>query len=325
MVLGRPDSTERWIGAEKRTAGTMDIKIRSLLDSAEFWEKAGYIAAAVVVIGIVLESIELVRYIREKKIGEKKFELLGVGILLLGLIGEVVSQVQSNNRNGLVIGVLNERASKANKAANDAAKAAAELGVTVDNVQGFVRSKEAAADSQLAALKAFVAADEARNAAVIAQLEKSRDKLGKARSEAEAAAERAERAARTVAGRTITPEQRAALVAFWHDGPKGPINVGAKLFDEEAEQFAKQLADVLNAAGFQATVVRGPFSFGLPGQWILARDLRKWQTGPSYVGFIQRGLSAVLHLDFEGNQMDATFSESWGEVGIAIGARKLLQ
>src|SRR5690348_13968776 len=103
----------------------MDIEIKSLLDSAEFWEKAGYVAAAVVVIGIAIESVELIRYIHEKRIGEKKFELLGLGILILGLIGEVVSQVQSNNRTGLVISALNEKASEANRAANDAAKAAA--------------------------------------------------------------------------------------------------------------------------------------------------------------------------------------------------------
>lgn len=299
----------------------MDIEIPSLLESAEFWERAGYVAAAVVVIGIVFESIELLRYVREKRTGEKKFELLGVGILILGLIGEVISQVQSNRRTGLVIGTLNERASKANKAANDAAKEAATLGVTVDNIRGFVRARQMAADSQLAALKGFVAADEARNAIVITQLEQSRDKLRKAQSEAEVAAERAERAARAIAGRTITPEQRAALVAFWQLRPKGSIRVSAKLFDEEAEEFARELVDVLNAAGFQATIVRGPFSFGTSGQWILVRDLHKWQTGPSYVGAIQEGLKAILHLDFEGHQMDATFSESWGDVAIAIGSR----
>ena len=302
-----------------RNPGSVDIK--ALLDSATFWEKAGYVAAAVVVIGIVLESVELASYIRKEKIGEKKFELLGVVILIIGLIGEVVSQVQSNNRTGLVIGALNERASEANKAASDAAKAAASLGATVDNIQGFVRKKEATADRRLAELKVFVATDEARNATVIDQLEQSRDKLRKAQSEAETAAERAEKAAMRIAGRTITPEQRAALLALWQNAPKGPITVSAKLFDEEAEQFARQLADVLNAAGFQATVVRGPFSFGLPGQWIVARDLHKWQAGPSYVGFIQEGLRSVLHLEFGGQQMDGTFSESWGDVAIAIGSQ----
>jgi hypothetical protein len=299
----------------------VDLQIQSWLRGAEFWEKLGYAASVIVVVGIVLESVELFRDIQEGRLRKKRFEILGVGILILGLLGEVVSQVQSNNRTGLVIGALNKRASEAIKAANDSAKAAARFGVTVDNIQGFVRTKEMDADNRLAALKAFVAADEARNAAVIAQMEQGRDKLRQAQSEAESAARRAEKAASTVAGRSITPAQKAALVAFWKDGPKGPIRVGAKLFDEEAERFATQITDALNAAGFQATVVRGPFSFGTQGQWLLVRDLKKWQTEPSYVGSIQRGLRTVLHLNFEGQQMDASFAEIWGDVAIAIGAQ----
>jgi hypothetical protein len=299
----------------------VDIDPQALLKSAEWWEKAGYVAAAVVVIGIVVESVELIRHIRAGNLGEKKFEFLGVGILIMGLIGEVICQVQSNNRTGLVISALNHSASEANKAASDAAKAAADLGVTIDNLQEFVRAKEQAADSQLAELKAFVAADEARSAAVIAQLEQSRDKLRNAQSEAEAAAERAEKAARMIAGRTITPEQKSALITFWQNGPKGPIKIGAKLFDEEAEKFGRQLADTLEAAGFQATVIRGPFSFGIPGQWILVKDLQKWQSEPSYVGFIQAGLKSVLQLDFEARQMDGSFSDNWGDVAIAIGSQ----
>jgi hypothetical protein len=299
----------------------MDTNIQSLLNAAAFWEKAGYFASALVVVGILIESVELFRYIREKGIEGRRLEFLGLGILILGLIGEVVSQVQSNNRTGLVISVLNERASESNRAANNAAKAAADLGVTVDGIQNFVRAKQTVADSKLTAFKDFVAADEARTALAIAQLEQNRDRLRKAQDEAEAAAERAERAASTIAGRTITPEQRVALIAFWQDKPKGPIKVGAKLFDEEAEQFATQLVDALNAAGFQATAVRGPFSFGSAGQWILAKDLQKWQAGPSYVGSIQQGLKTVLHLDFDGRQMDGTFSENWGDVAIAVGAR----
>jgi hypothetical protein len=78
----------------------MDSHVTSLLQAAAFWERLGYIASAVVVFGILLESFELLQHLRKRKLDGKTLEILGVLILILGLLGEVVSQVQSNNRTG---------------------------------------------------------------------------------------------------------------------------------------------------------------------------------------------------------------------------------
>ena len=94
-----------------------------------------------------------------------------------------------------------------------------------------------------------------------------------------------------------------------------------KLFDEEAERFGKQILLTLRDSGFNAREVRGAFSFGMSGQWIVARDLKKFQNGPSWVGAVQAALNTVLGLNFDGQQMDDTFKPEFGEVSIVIGAK----
>jgi hypothetical protein len=123
--------------------------------------------------------------------------------------------------------------------------------------------------------------------------------------------------------REIKPEQRTNLLTALNAVmPKGEITITAKLFDEEAERFEKQISDVLKEAGFDVKEVRGPIGgFGAMGQWIFVRDLKKFQTGPSWLGEIQAGLKNSLGLDFGGQQMDSTFTPEFGEVLIAVGAK----
>jgi len=74
------------------------------------------------------------------------------------------------------------------------------------------------------------------------------------------------------------------------------------LFDEEAERFGKQLLEVLKDSGFNSKEARGPFGFGIPGEWILVRDLRKYQTGPSLVGELQEALIIKVDITLTTNK-----------------------
>ena len=161
------------------------------------------------------------------------------------------------------------------------------------------------------------------------QVERARElQLANANTEAAKANERAaelklalkkEIAAREP--RQIKPEQRTKLVAALATIPKNEVTVSWKLFDEEAERFGKQLLGTLRDSGFDAKEVRGGFSFGSAGQWVAVRDLKKFQTGPSWVGDLQTALNQSLGIVFDGQQMDASFKDEFGEVAIIVGAK----
>jgi hypothetical protein len=122
--------------------------------------------------------------------------------------------------------------------------------------------------------------------------------------------------------RQINPQQRVQLVdALSKIAVKGEITVSSKLFDEEAERFGKQILETLIDSGFPAKEIRGPFSFGMTGQVMLARDFKKWQNGPSWVGDVQAALNASLGLAFPGYQMDSTFKSEYGDISIVVGAK----
>lgn len=121
--------------------------------------------------------------------------------------------------------------------------------------------------------------------------------------------------------RKITPEQHAAIVKYLANAaPKGEIVVVWKLFDEEAEQFGKQVISVLNDAGFQAKGGQGALSFGIPGAWIVVRDLAKLRTTPNPIGAIQGAFRDICGITLDGQQRTDPFPDL-GEVVIAIGAK----
>jgi hypothetical protein len=90
----------------------MTDDIKTLMSAADWWETIGYIAAGLVLVGVIIESYELYLLIREGKLREKAAEFIGVLILVVGLAVEIIAQVQSNNRTGLIIAALNEQAAK---------------------------------------------------------------------------------------------------------------------------------------------------------------------------------------------------------------------
>src|SRR5271169_6317657 len=122
--------------------------------------------------------------------------------------------------------------------------------------------------------------------------------------------------------RLIDPQQRVRLVAaLTNIIPKGELTVTWKLFDEEAQRFGKQILEALNEARFDAKEIRGSFGFGIPGQWVLLRDLKKYQTERSLVGEVQAALNTTTGVIFDGQQMDSTWKPEFGEVSIVVGAK----
>jgi hypothetical protein len=121
--------------------------------------------------------------------------------------------------------------------------------------------------------------------------------------------------------RTINPVQHTQIVKFLQTvAPKGAVIVVWKLFDEEAEQFGKQVIAVLKDGGFDASEGHGPMTFGVRGAWIVVRDIQPLKTAPSAVGAIQSAFRDILHIEFDGVQRKAPFPDL-GEVVIAIGAK----
>jgi hypothetical protein len=130
----------------------MNSDITQLMESANVWEHAGYVAAFVVIVGIFFESFELCHHVRGGRLKEKILEILGAAIIIIGLVGELLTTAVSNNRTGDVIGLLNEQAASAQERAAVATKQAADLGVTVDNLTQIAQQKAAQANLAIASI-----------------------------------------------------------------------------------------------------------------------------------------------------------------------------
>jgi hypothetical protein len=70
--------------------------------------------------GVSLEAVELVRKARAGRWRDHTIETIAFLILVAGLTAEIVTQVQSHNRNSLIVGLLNDEASEAERSANQA-------------------------------------------------------------------------------------------------------------------------------------------------------------------------------------------------------------
>ena len=84
----------------------MSLDVAALMSESSFWETAGYCAAGIVTLGVAGEAVtELTKWIRSDAL--KRFvERVSVLMLLLGLAGEILAQVQANNKNSLIVGLL---------------------------------------------------------------------------------------------------------------------------------------------------------------------------------------------------------------------------
>lgn len=137
-----------------------------------------FLTTLLVVIGLVGEYREGEWWKRNLHI----FEMM----VVLGVAGEMITETGAFWYS-LRLQAIEERAIVgAQQTANNSAIEAGKLGVSVDNLHSFVTQKETEAETQFNKLQTFVAAEDSKNADVIAELEKDKDNLDKARSDAAA-------------------------------------------------------------------------------------------------------------------------------------------
>jgi hypothetical protein len=92
-----------------RTLRSMNYDISSLTWASEWWEVAGYIATALVLIGVAGESVcQLTEWIKSTS-RKHNVEKVSALVLIAALAGEILTQVESNNSNSLIVGVLNKQ------------------------------------------------------------------------------------------------------------------------------------------------------------------------------------------------------------------------
>jgi hypothetical protein len=126
------------------------------------------------------------------------FEML----VVIGVAGEMITETGAFWYS-LKLQAIEERAIvDAQQTANNSAIEAANLGVSVDNLHTFVAQKESEADTQFTNLKTFVANEDVKNAEVIGEINRDRDNLDKARTDASAS---------VVAADKILTDMRTAL------------------------------------------------------------------------------------------------------------------
>jgi hypothetical protein len=92
---------------------SMNLDISALEAASEFWEFWGYIATGLVLAGVIGEFVtELTHWIKDRAF-RKLVEKTSVLILIIGIAGEILCQVQSNNNNSLIVGILDKEAAQA--------------------------------------------------------------------------------------------------------------------------------------------------------------------------------------------------------------------
>lgn len=91
----------------------MALDIAALESSLSGWETAGYITTGVVVLGVLGESIvEFTGCIKARWL-RKKVGMASALILIVGLAGEILTQIRVNAISGQIIAFLNDEAAEA--------------------------------------------------------------------------------------------------------------------------------------------------------------------------------------------------------------------
>jgi hypothetical protein len=92
--------------------------------------------------------------------------------------------------------------------------------------------------------------------------------------------------------RGINQEDRQKLLIELRHAPNGCVFVVPKVFDEEAEDYAAQIASALKDAGYTIEQWKGarPFSFGRSGAFIWVKDISK---PPPHAAAIQHAFKEI--------------------------------
>jgi len=220
-----------------------------------------FITTFMVVVGLLGEYKEGEWWKRNVRI----FEML----VVLGVAGEMLTETGAFWYSLKFQGIEAAEIVSAQQTANNSALQAGKLGVTVNNLNGFVASKESEAEDQFKKLKAYVAAEDARNAGVVAELKKDKEALDKARNdavgsvtsakqvladmEAELDTQRAvrEQMLQVMAPRDLSTEQIAKIGTALKQFSGQSWTVTAYWDSKEPLTLANKIFAALNAAGWR--------------------------------------------------------------------------
>jgi hypothetical protein len=127
--------------------------------------------------------------------------------------------------------------------------------------------------------------DEARRA----ERAQTESRIATAEKQAAEATRKAEEERLARAPRSLTPEQRASLLAALQRGPQGAVNIVIPIGDGEALDFARELYAVLQEARWPATE-GGQITILLTGLWIAVGNPT---SPPPHALAFQRALAAI--------------------------------
>ena len=171
-----------------RTAPTASVHWNNMFDwlfapSKSFAEGMEIAFSVGLFLTTFLVVIGLIGEYRDGDWWKRKIHIFEI-LVVLGVAGEMVTETGAFWYSLRLQSIEESAITAAQKTANQSPLSAGKLGVTVDNFQGFVVQKEHEADTQFDKLKLYVAAENEKDAAVIAELDKDKDTLDKARDDA---------------------------------------------------------------------------------------------------------------------------------------------
>jgi hypothetical protein len=122
--------------------------------------------------------------------------------------------------------------------------------------------------------------------------------------------------ARQAAPRSLSADQKAAIVNFLQGQPKGSVTLKASVSAPDARAYADQIATLLGSAGWMTKVDNALFAGpNTAGVWITIKDP---QNAPPAAGVLQHALRAA-EIEARG-EYDPTMADV-AEVWLSIGSK----
>ena len=214
--------------------------ISELKTSLSFWELFGYVATALVFLGVVGESITELTNLLKSAAVRKRIAKISALVLILGLALEILSGFKVSGLNEQITAVLNKEAGDARRTGENASERAAKLesgNITLRTDLENARTKFLSAQTRL---------EREQQKTAVAQKEAARAQL--------AMRSYVDLLAKNVNPRTV---DGARFVKLLDGRPKARVAIWYEPDDFETEVFADQLHMWLGSAGAKWDVVEG--------------------------------------------------------------------
>lgn len=206
-------------------------EVASLKSALGCWEWVEYISTGVVFLGCIGELVEEFTPCVKSKENKHKLALLSLILVIAGIAGELLGTVRTSQISGTIIANIELQAGDAKTSADKAAADAS-------NAKGSaVAANREAGNAELAAGKARLIASKAES-----QAEESESKLAQLERE--------------TAPRRISSDQRKKFLSSIQIPPNfnPKVDISADSLTSDAEDFAKDLRDLLHDGGFSPTL-----------------------------------------------------------------------